>query len=779
MCTYLDCSTATDLFATRAEWLAHEKEFHLRAWKCRDHPSTTHESQKKFEDHLKSQHTSMTSREIEASVKYSVTNLADTRAQCCMCLVAVSQLPRGQSLANHMAHRFETFARPSLPDRGGEDDDMESEDSESTSAGGQEPALVQDVDVDIPKVTPEDFEDAAHPGEDMSIHALAVDGNKHRMRVLLEQQIDVNARDDEGWTALHRAAYGGQSTISLMLLNAGANVNYSSGYYGNALQCAALQGHEELVRLLLEGGANVNQQGGYHGTALLAATCQGHETTVEILLEAGAIVDVPNDRHASAINGAMHHRHAKLAQKLELKAESQRAPQDSLESLRTPHSDPLDTHDTQPPWQHNLALGGDFIYRPRSDEIILKTGRTFVRPRNISVESLHHAIYEGPLPMQYSENRRMRTIPQGSVEVVFQSPTPSQIARHEPARQPDSHGRTVSLGNMHVVSSPFPAFKVPKNAKQYFHVGRIFSVLWSESAETGSVVTRWEPGIVLNHLGNRVFSKVRRFVVIREGSNYCHALPITTYSGRGVSKPGVVKSEHVIIYSSQPAAQPQQDELPKRGEAGMRPVPIQVTLDSPSEVLEPMSRLNLGGVTMVQHNTKVQSFGKVCEASINDLQRQYEDVWKRDLAIPQIAAGPPIEEDSDDSGDDDGDDEDEEEQGSDRVRDDDEVKQQDNAKVTQPTDDSPESGAALSSMDEATQVTGSTTTMESVRPKGHPGQQLVVDRIANYRLTKEIIEAELLKMFPTMSSAALDIRVSGDVHFKITKIYADGMIGME
>jgi hypothetical protein len=740
-----------------------------------------------------------------------------------------------------MAHHFETFARLSLPDHGDEDDDIESEDSKSVSAGGEGPVVQQDADIDMPLITSDDFEDAARPGEDMSIHALALDGNKYGMRMLLEQQPDLNARDGEGWTALQRAAYAGQSTILQMLLEAGADVRYSSGYYGNALQCAALQGHEELVRSLIEGGASVNQQGGYHGTALLAAACQGHETTVEILLEAGARVDLPNDRHISAINGAMHYGHIKLAQRLELEAENQRAPR-----IRTPRSEsePPDAQATQPPWQHNPALGGDFIYRPTSDEIISKTGKMSIRPHHISVESLQHAIYEGPLPLQYGENQRVKMIPQGDVEVVFQQPTQSQIARHEPARQPNDNSVRVPIRDTNVVSTLFPSFRVRTDARRYFCVGNIFSVLWSERAAAASNVTRWEPGIVLNHLGERVFSKVRRFVVIREGSNYCHALPINTYGGRGVSRPGVVKSEHVIIHSSPSAPRPQQAELPGQGEAGMQPVPIRVDLDVSSTALNPMSRVNLGGVTMVQHNIRVQSFGKVCEASIRDLQRQFEDVWGQYLPTRQTDARPAIEEESDDD-----DDESEEEQGSDESGDSDESEQGLNATLAQPMDDDPGSGAALLTLhrDATAQAAGSATAMEklqherqalnrsgqyipdhvhgtnldasvstidgtaqlqvstsreqldqiyhehlrnmnvlqdtsastdtppSIRAETQkltkpdmrtPAHGLVMDNIFRYRLSRKIVEEALLKMFPKLSSASLEVRVSDHNEFE-------------
>lgn len=283
---------------------------------------------------------------------------------------------------------------------------------------------------------------------------------------------------------------------------------------------------------------------------------------------------------------------------------------------------------------------------------------------------------KGPPP------RPLRNIPQGETQVVFQPATGSQIARNEPVRQPNENGRMKHIGNPDITTQLFPGFKIRKNPKKYFRVGRIFLVLWSENAG-GTVATRYVPGITLNHLGERVFSKVRRFVVIREGHNFCHGLPINTYGGRGVAKPGVVKSDHVIIYSGRVAPTPQRDELPPRGQrGGMRPVPIQVESDEPINALDPMSRLNLAGVTMVQHNIKVLNFGKVCDGSVNALREQFENVWETPLPVSGPVARSVENEDSGndeenntgDSGDDEGnddnndgndDEEDEEEEGND------------------------------------------------------------------------------------------------------------------
>ncbi|KAM0708465.1 hypothetical protein Q7P35_005117 [Cladosporium inversicolor] len=169
-----------------------------------------------------------------------------------------------------------------------------------------------------------------------------------------------------------------------------------------------------------------------------------------------------------------------------------------------------------------------------------------------------------------------------------------------------------------------PSFTI--RPKRFFSIGRVFKVLWAEPAGgNATVITR---NTFENLLGERVHSKVRWFVVIRDGSNYCGALPIATYGGQGVAKSGVVKSEHGIIYTGRIAPRPDKAELTtKPNEEGMRSEPIQVDPDSPLDRLDPKSRINFAAVSTVHHNIKVKSMGKVNRNSIKVLQQHFQNVW--------------------------------------------------------------------------------------------------------------------------------------------------------
>ncbi|KAK5719519.1 hypothetical protein LTR15_008043 [Elasticomyces elasticus] len=182
----------------------------------------------------------------------------------------------------------------------------------------------------------------------------------------------------------------------------------------------------------------------------------------------------------------------------------------------------------------------------------------------------------------------------------------------------------------------FSTFRIRRH--NFYIRGRVFRVLWAEPAGEGSAdiesfvqndqdVPNDNSGFTRGRHGQSVYSKARRFVVIREGDYYCSVLPITSYGKQGVGKQGVKKSEHSIIYSHKPVPQPLPSERPERGEAGMRIHAIQVTPDVATEKLDPLLRLDYGKVYTVHHNVKVESYGVVHPNSMDFLLSQWEEVF--------------------------------------------------------------------------------------------------------------------------------------------------------
>jgi ankyrin repeat protein len=123
--------------------------------------------------------------------------------------------------------------------------------------------------------------------------------------MLLEAGADINARDDEDYTALDLAAEDGNEALVRLLLDAGANINTPRNRYPSALTLAARQGKEAVVQMLMDAGADVDSQDNYGDSALIAAAESGHVELVRYLLDAGADINLRNMKSETARFGAV------------------------------------------------------------------------------------------------------------------------------------------------------------------------------------------------------------------------------------------------------------------------------------------------------------------------------------------------------------------------------------------------------------------------------------------------------------------------------------------
>jgi len=118
-------------------------------------------------------------------------------------------------------------------------------------------------------------------------------GDVGAIRALLAAGLNVDARDQRGYTALWNAIVRGHNDAALVLLDAGADMRRRYRYDETALSLAAKYGDERLIKRLIDGGADVNVVECVNGETPLFSAIEKKRAAqnVRLLIEAGSDVN--------------------------------------------------------------------------------------------------------------------------------------------------------------------------------------------------------------------------------------------------------------------------------------------------------------------------------------------------------------------------------------------------------------------------------------------------------------------------------------------------------
>ncbi|CAN9130125.1 unnamed protein product [Alternaria alternata] len=141
------------------------------------------------------------------------------------------------------------------------------------------------------------------------------------------------------------------------------------------------------------------------------------------------------------------------------------------------------------------------------------------------------------------------------------------------------------------------------NPRKFFKKDRIFMTPWTEPS--GSSGTP--------------FTKAARFVVVRPGSTFSVCLRISTYSGQGTTKPGVIANQYAAVIP-----QGNQVVLHEKGE-DLSKEPIEIKVENPDVDVNVMSRINFAKPYTIEHNVKVRNIGRVVGDSVKKLERYFAE----------------------------------------------------------------------------------------------------------------------------------------------------------
>jgi len=132
------------------------------------------------------------------------------------------------------------------------------------------------------------------------LFAAARTGDAAKVKTLLENGVAHGATDEAGETALMHAAHAGHLEVVEVLIAAGADVNARSPQGWTALAKAAYngeteRGYVEVIEVLHEAGASLDTRIFFGITPLMLAAGGGDASVVEWLINAGADVLAANE----------------------------------------------------------------------------------------------------------------------------------------------------------------------------------------------------------------------------------------------------------------------------------------------------------------------------------------------------------------------------------------------------------------------------------------------------------------------------------------------------
>jgi ankyrin repeat protein len=121
------------------------------------------------------------------------------------------------------------------------------------------------------------------------------------VEILPQEQEKNNEKDQDGNTALHKAAYKNNATAIKQLIKDGANPNTPGIMLFTPLHIATLKENIEIMKILIAAGADVNARASNGATALFPASTP---EIMNLLLENGADINIQDYTGQTPLNNA-------------------------------------------------------------------------------------------------------------------------------------------------------------------------------------------------------------------------------------------------------------------------------------------------------------------------------------------------------------------------------------------------------------------------------------------------------------------------------------------
>lgn len=134
--------------------------------------------------------------------------------------------------------------------------------------------------------------------------------------LFLGSGINVDTRDDRGWTPLMVSSFNGNAEIAELLIRSGADVHVQDNAGYGPMHWAAFNGYSNVIKLLIALNADVNARSQHGWTPLLQSATRGHVAASWALISGGADPNFASNDGWTPLHKACANGHSKVVRLL-------------------------------------------------------------------------------------------------------------------------------------------------------------------------------------------------------------------------------------------------------------------------------------------------------------------------------------------------------------------------------------------------------------------------------------------------------------------------------
>jgi hypothetical protein len=159
----------------------------------------------------------------------------------------------------------------------------------------------QDVWQNIPELKRLETERLGYPFTPQGFLKAVENDNHEAVRVFLSSGVNLEVKDERGWTPLMIAAANGKGALAQLLIHSGARPAARDINGFTPLHWAALLSMSNVVVLLISKKVDVDSQSKFKWTPLMQACTRGHLSVCSLLIAAGANLALANSDGSTAL----------------------------------------------------------------------------------------------------------------------------------------------------------------------------------------------------------------------------------------------------------------------------------------------------------------------------------------------------------------------------------------------------------------------------------------------------------------------------------------------